>query len=184
MRRDQLVIRPFPASPWWGYFKNRIPGQQDNRKPNEYHTADYGTVHRNGITNILRDPFGVETKHESAGNVLVFDENIIPVLRRQYADKILLGKKNERYEGSEGSREKAYGNVTTEIMNNQHVENKISNSYTENPINDIKNTTEIVPNTPSFPPGAFTAFTAFTTDAYMRNLWDRVRAFLYADTPK
>lgn len=97
----------FQHSIFWDYFKLRIPGQQDERKPNEYHTADYGTVYRNSITNILRDSFGVETKHESEGNVLIFDENIVPVLRATYADKITVMKKNEGYEGSEGYREKA-----------------------------------------------------------------------------
>jgi hypothetical protein len=43
------------------------------------------------------------------------------------------------------------GNDTPRIMNNQHVENKISNSYTENPNKDIKNTTKIIPNTSPFP---------------------------------
>lgn len=97
----------FQHNVFWDYFKNCVPGKQDDKKPNEYHTEDYGTVYRNSITNILRDSFGVETRHVSAGNVLVFDENLIPVLQRQYQDKIILGKKNEGYEGSEGYREKA-----------------------------------------------------------------------------
>ena len=88
----------FQHNIFWEVLKSSIPGQQDERKPNEYHTADYGTIYRNSITNILRDSFGVETKHESGGNVLIFDQNITPILQKQYADKITLGRKNEGYE--------------------------------------------------------------------------------------
>lgn len=72
-----------------------------------------GTVYRNSITNMLRDSFCVETKHESDGNVLIFDENIVPVLKATYADKITVMKKNEGYEGSEDYREKALLDMDT-----------------------------------------------------------------------
>ena len=46
---------------------NIISGKDDDRKPNEYHTSDYGTIYRNTITNIICDKFGAERKRKNDG---------------------------------------------------------------------------------------------------------------------
>jgi hypothetical protein len=50
-----------------------VIGHYDERKPNEYQTADYGTIYSNSVTNIICDKFGAQRRHKEKGNVLIFD---------------------------------------------------------------------------------------------------------------
>jgi hypothetical protein len=50
-----------------------IQGYFEDKKPNEYQTADYNTIYRNTITSIICDKFGAEKKHTEDGSLLVFD---------------------------------------------------------------------------------------------------------------
>lgn len=43
------------------------------RQPNDYHTADFGTIYRSIITTLICDKFGAEKKHTNKGSVLIFD---------------------------------------------------------------------------------------------------------------
>ena len=53
-----------------------IEGHYDrDRKPNEYQTADYGTIYRNSITNIICDKFGAQRRHRRNGAVLILGTN-------------------------------------------------------------------------------------------------------------
>ena len=52
---------------------NLISGHYDVKRPNEYQTADYGTIYRNSITNVICDKLGAQKKHKETGSVLIFD---------------------------------------------------------------------------------------------------------------
>jgi hypothetical protein len=75
---------------FWSSLKENIPGKEDEKKPNEYHTEDYGTIFRTTITNTLRDIFAVETKHTKKGNMLIFNPLVISKLTQQYNTTITL----------------------------------------------------------------------------------------------
>ena len=62
--------------------KENIPGKEDEKKPNEYHTEDYGTLYSTTITGLLSDVFGATTKHGRKGNILIFDPDIIEKLSK------------------------------------------------------------------------------------------------------
>ena len=63
----------FPSQELWSSIKENIPGKQDEKKPNEYHTHDYGTLYKTTITKLLGDIYGVKSKHTKNGNVLIID---------------------------------------------------------------------------------------------------------------
>ena len=103
----------------WNTIKGTVEGTSNENKPNEYHTADYGIIYRNTITNIICDKFGAKRKHRETGNVLVFDPEKVARAGRVYNSKISIqtkivqqeeeGKDNhnpESPEGSEGSTAK------------------------------------------------------------------------------
>ena len=63
-----------PASYVWDRITTgKVTGYYDERKPNEYQTADYGTIYRNSVTNVICDKFGAQRLHKEKGNVLIFD---------------------------------------------------------------------------------------------------------------
>lgn len=84
-------------------------GKYDERKPNEYHSSDYGTIYRNTITNIICDKFGAERKRKNDGTVLIFDiEKLLKVgsaynQRSAIQTKLLEYGDNSSREGSESS---------------------------------------------------------------------------------
>lgn len=52
------------SSDIWNRIKvGAIEGYYDEKKPNVYETADYGTIYRNTITSIICDKFGAEKRH-------------------------------------------------------------------------------------------------------------------------
>ena len=99
------------ASAIWGRITDgKVIGHYDERKPNEYQTADYGTVYRNSITNIICDKFGAQRRHKEKGNVLMFDLGKLAKIGKSYDIetniqlKLPIVEKTEGYEGSEGFR--------------------------------------------------------------------------------
>jgi hypothetical protein len=80
----------FMFSLFWYSLTENIPGKEDEKKPNECHTEDYGTIYRTTITNILRDNFGADTKHTKNGNMLIFDPLVVQKLSKQYNTQITL----------------------------------------------------------------------------------------------
>jgi hypothetical protein len=68
---------------FWDRFRSTIPGHQDPNKPNEYHTADFGTVYRTTITSNLQDFLGGESTHSRDGNMLTFDKDLISAARTE-----------------------------------------------------------------------------------------------------
>ena len=54
---------------FWNSLKESIPGKEDEKRPNEYHTEDYdGTIYRSTITGLLSDTLGAITEHKRDGN--------------------------------------------------------------------------------------------------------------------
>jgi hypothetical protein len=41
-------------SDFWSKLKDSINVYCDDKKPNEYHTKEFGTIYRNSITNVLQ----------------------------------------------------------------------------------------------------------------------------------
>jgi hypothetical protein len=145
-----------------------IAGYYDEKRPNEYQSADYGMIYRTGrnsITGILCDKFGAQIKHTQNGNVLIFDREKLTKVGRSYVLKTniqlkLLGDepqageggdegigcKNEReYEGMKKMKE--YGGVPDDIKPDDNVKNakegqNTSNNSLENSNNATINTTK------------------------------------------
>jgi hypothetical protein len=51
----------------WETIKSTIEGHSDEKKPNEYHTLEYGTIYNNTISSILEQTFGGRPKHRRDG---------------------------------------------------------------------------------------------------------------------
>jgi hypothetical protein len=103
------------ASRLWQSIKDSIEGTSDERKPNEYHTSDYGTIYRNTITNIICNKFGAKRKHKENGNFLIFDPQKVARAGKVYNTNVRIQTKirsadnnnhnPEDPKGSEGSLE-------------------------------------------------------------------------------
>jgi hypothetical protein len=112
----------FAFSVFWDAIKENIPGNPDEKKPNEYHTEDYGTLYRTTITKILTDVYGVKTKHTKNGNILIFDPKIIDRINKTYNTKIQINK-------STTENKTNFGNIN--IENNENSDNE---EYTQRTI--------------------------------------------------
>jgi hypothetical protein len=107
-----------------------IQGKYDDRKPNEYHSSDYGTIYRNTITNIICDKFGAERKRKNDGTVLIFDNEKLLKVGNAYNQRSSIQTKLSEYEdsSSEGSESSegcvgSRGNTCTAIQVYHPVEN-------------------------------------------------------------
>ena len=69
---------------WHRITAGNVIGHYDERKPNEYQTADYGTIYRNSVTNIICDKFGAQRRHKAKGNVLTFDVDKLVKIGKSY----------------------------------------------------------------------------------------------------
>lgn len=99
------------ASAIWGRIADGyVIGHYDDRKPNEYQTADYGKLYHNSVTNIICDKFGAQRRHKQKGTILIFNVDKLAKIGRSYDIetniqlKLSTEYKTERSEGSEGSR--------------------------------------------------------------------------------
>ncbi|MGH9983810.1 MAG: hypothetical protein ACRD8W_07635, partial [Nitrososphaeraceae archaeon] len=64
----------FRASLVWHEIVQTLEGTYDNLKqPNDFHTADFGTIYRNSITGLICDKFGANKDHGRKGSILIFD---------------------------------------------------------------------------------------------------------------
>lgn len=70
-------------STFWEKMQYHIRGKLDERRPNEYHTEDFGTIYRNSISNILQK-LGVSSKHRRSYTELIFDKNKVLKNASQY----------------------------------------------------------------------------------------------------
>ncbi|HSF51355.1 MAG TPA: hypothetical protein VLA74_11390, partial [Nitrososphaeraceae archaeon] len=101
----QMLFRTF-----WNVLKESIPGKEDEKKPNEYHTEDYGTLYSTTITNLLSDIFGATTKHGRKGNMLIFDPKIIEKLSKKDKTKIIVTELSNQLQSSDDDEEKEENN--------------------------------------------------------------------------
>ncbi len=64
----------FRTSLVWHEIVQTLEGTYDNLKqPNDFHTADFGTIYRTTITSLICDKFGADKKHSNKGSILIFD---------------------------------------------------------------------------------------------------------------
>ena len=68
----------------WDGILETIHGVRDEKRPNEYHTYDYGTLYRNTVTNIICDKFGAERRRRKEGSILSFDPEKLASMGRLY----------------------------------------------------------------------------------------------------
>src|SRR5919108_5979848 len=69
------------ASQIWSSIIGNIEGKYDeDNKPNEFQSSDYGILYRNTITNIICDKFDADKNHTKNGSLLTFDlEKLVKV---------------------------------------------------------------------------------------------------------
>jgi energy-coupling factor transporter ATP-binding protein EcfA2 len=159
------------ASRLWQSIKDSIDGTYDERKPNEYHTSDYGTIYRNTITNIICDKFGAKRKHKENGNFLIFDPQKVARAGKVYntnisiQTKILPQDSPEDPEGSEGSTETPEDHQDKDDTDNEKDSNTLSKNIqniAQNPANILKpednrnNSVSPKPSLPSEPSAIIT----------------------------
>ncbi len=89
----------------WNELIKNIPGKEDEKKPNEFHTEDYGTLYRSTITGFLSDVFGAKTKHSRDGNILIFDPKVIEKLSLADKSKILVKELPDQSQSSNDEEE-------------------------------------------------------------------------------
>jgi hypothetical protein len=76
------------ASEFWSELPEHIKGQQDDKKPGEYHSVEFGTLYKGTVSRMLQDNFGVESRHTRQGSLLTFDCATIIKLQSQLNTKI------------------------------------------------------------------------------------------------
>ena len=136
-----------PASSIWHRITTgEVDGYFEDRKPNEYQTADFGTIYRNSITNIICDKFGAQRRHKERGNILIFDLEKLVKIGKSYDIetsiqlKLPTEDKAEGSEGSEGFRKedtRIDENPDVEIANNHDDFNKVFEQIPDNASNNI-----------------------------------------------
>lgn len=82
------------AKDFWEKIPQRITGQQDEKRPGEYHSTEFGTLYKGTIGKILHDNFGVESRHTREGNLLTLYRHTIKRLRSQLNSKISVNTVN------------------------------------------------------------------------------------------
>ena len=174
----RILFRTF-----WNSLKENIPGKEDEKKPNEYHTEDYGTLFRSTITGFLSDTLGAKTEHKRDGNILIFNPEVIENLLQTDKSKIKVkeicidiqsidykdGKKDikEEYKnGCEGVKAvSAPGTgvlkLNVERKKNKNIENSISSNQHQEvkPLILINENYNIKDNSNIPPSDAFTVLT-------------------------
>lgn len=80
-------------SDFWEELKRHITGKQDEKKPNEFHTEEFGTIYRNSISDKLQK-LGVDTKRHNRYTELIFNRRKIMKNLHQYNISIQTGLAN------------------------------------------------------------------------------------------
>ncbi|MFZ0224117.1 MAG: hypothetical protein WAM42_20745, partial [Candidatus Nitrosopolaris sp.] len=132
----------------WQTIKSTIEGHSDEKKPNEYHTLEYGTIYNNTISSILEQTFGGRPRHRRDGNVFIFDPvELARVGRALNLSTDIQTKICEGCEGSEASIEEDYkfGEHKTSHLREDVEANLINNNQREEGVHPQK------PSQPSQP---------------------------------
>ncbi len=147
-------------SDFWNRLKDNINGHFDDKKPNEYHTEEFGTIYRNSISNILQK-FGVDSKRHNQYTELVFNTKKIQKNASQYNISIQtkLSFEGERCDSSEHPIEDVIENnqmcandirsINNETVNKEHSHNEFSNYIDEDIISIECNNKENQPMSPN-----------------------------------
>lgn len=147
-----------PASSiWHRIIAGGADGYYDERRPNEYQTADFGTIYRNSITNIICDKFGAQRRHKERGNILIFDQEKLVKIGKFYdietSIQLKLPAAEDKAEGSEGSegfrtvQDSSEQNLSIEHTNNQNNIPEIFEQISDNNSNNITTRDERLLNT-------------------------------------
>ena len=67
-----------------------IQGQQDDKKPGEYHSIEFATLYKGTIEKIVHDNFGIDSEHTKKGSLLTIDCPTITILESQLNNKIVV----------------------------------------------------------------------------------------------
>ena len=127
MEKSKIHIITF--SDFWHVLKDNINGHFDEKKPNEYHTEDFGTIYRNSSSNILQK-LGVDSKRHNSFTELIFNHKKIIKNASQY--NISIQTKIE-LEDSECCERCEHPIGDTTITNQIHIEdNRNNNTKTVN----------------------------------------------------
>lgn len=144
-----------------------ISGYYDEKKPNEFQSADYGHIYRNTITNIICDKFGAQKRHKEIGSVLIFDIDKLAKIAKSYNldahIQLKLLEDNSEADGSDSSDDISKTTATSNENDNTKVANdyqssiNISEGDPNNVINNIRenngttSVTSVKPSAPSEP---------------------------------
>ncbi len=126
--------RMIKFSDCWNRMKQDIEGHFDDRRPNEYHTADFGIIYRNSISHTLQK-LGIECKRHNKFIELIFHPKKIMKIASQYnitIQTILPDLQGERSECSERS-------IDFQVKNNPGAKEKQAHSITKIATKDTKN---------------------------------------------
>lgn len=100
-------------SDFWTRLKENVNGHFDERKPNEYHTEEFGTIYRNSISNMLQK-LGVESKHHSRFTELIFNKKKILRIAVQYNYQIQTSLDFENDDGGENNARNEHNKLSFE----------------------------------------------------------------------
>lgn len=92
VNKNKTLILPLGLI--WNEAIDTIPGRLNPQNPNEFQTKEYGTIHRNSLSQIIVDTFGADKERRNNGIVLIFDEEKIKELRKMYGQQ---DKAQDRY---------------------------------------------------------------------------------------
>jgi hypothetical protein len=137
---DELKINELPVKTIWERLKQEVPGHSDVerdrdgniielKRPNEYHTQDYGTVYITTISSILEHTFGGIPKHKRIGNTYLFNrERLKKVSSALNRDIETIhtsdGEDCEDCEDCEGTRGSTFEGVNEPYIYNNNNKNK------------------------------------------------------------
>ncbi|KAA2283097.1 hypothetical protein [Candidatus Nitrosocosmicus sp. SS] len=153
LMEEESKIGTITFSHFWENVLYYIRGKLDERKPNEYHTEDFGTIYRNSISNVLQK-LGVTSKHHRKHTELIFDKNKVLKNASQYnisfqtkletqnkdSDIFNIGKnQSEKTNELSGHCEDCEDFKTTNTKENLPCSGDISNNITKSGDNKAKN---------------------------------------------
>jgi hypothetical protein len=68
----------------WDAIPSYILGRLNSQNPNEYQTIEYGSLHRNTLSQKIEDMFGATRKRKNNGSVLIFNGEKVRELKKNY----------------------------------------------------------------------------------------------------
>ena len=127
----------------WDKLHYYIKGKYNEFKPNEYNTADHGTIYRQTLTNTLQK-LGVKTKRHNTYVELIFDYKKIRKTVSQYG--FILQEKIEDYNGERG--EGSERSIDSLVQNDPILKEKQADNIAEIVLFDNENGSDMDKNDP------------------------------------